>query len=260
MKIQKAAFPKILRDLLMLGLLMIFCLPSIAQKNMQDVVYLKNGSIIRGQIVAMNTAESVTIEVMGGSTFVYPMDEVDRITTEASKYKKPKQEISSKKKGYFNTTEIGVNLGTPSGYYYQTMSGFSVHNINGYYFNRFLGVGAGIGIDYYGANELPITPIYLRVEGQLLSARITPVYFMETGYGLPWMHTRNEYTTIYGGMMFNAGVGIRFNTASKVAWQLSVGYKTQRKEEITRYEWDVNSEYKQTNLFKRLTLKVGMTF
>ena len=53
-----------------------------AQGNMQDVVYLKNGSIIRGEIIEMVSGETVKIMTVDGCLFVWDMDEVERITQE----------------------------------------------------------------------------------------------------------------------------------------------------------------------------------
>jgi len=47
-----------------------------------DVVYLNNGSIIKGELIELKVRESVTIETIGGSIFVFSMDEVERITRE----------------------------------------------------------------------------------------------------------------------------------------------------------------------------------
>ena len=51
-------------------------------QNMQDVVHLTNGSIIRGTIVEQVPNQSVTIETADGSLFVFAMDEVKRMTRE----------------------------------------------------------------------------------------------------------------------------------------------------------------------------------
>ena len=43
---------------------------SYAQNQLQDVVYLKNGSIIRGTVVNMVPNETLRIQTLDGSTFV----------------------------------------------------------------------------------------------------------------------------------------------------------------------------------------------
>ena len=53
-----------------------------AQNNFQDVVYLKNGSIIRGTIIEQVPNESLKIETADGSLFVFKISEVEKMTKE----------------------------------------------------------------------------------------------------------------------------------------------------------------------------------
>lgn len=53
-----------------------------SQTVMRDVVYLKNGSIVKGTIIEMVPNQSIKIQTGDGSVFVYTMAEVDRITKE----------------------------------------------------------------------------------------------------------------------------------------------------------------------------------
>lgn len=52
------------------------------EEALQDVVYLKNGSIIRGVIIEQIPEQSVKIRTADGSVFVYQMSEVEKITKE----------------------------------------------------------------------------------------------------------------------------------------------------------------------------------
>jgi hypothetical protein len=69
--------------LLMLFVLLLCQAVFAAQK--QDVVYLKNGSIIRGEITEQIPNVSIKIETKDGSVFVYKMSEVEKMTKKASK-------------------------------------------------------------------------------------------------------------------------------------------------------------------------------
>ena len=51
-----------------------------------DVVYLKNGSIIKGMIIEQTPNVSLKIQTRDGSVFVYKMDEVEKMTKELSKW------------------------------------------------------------------------------------------------------------------------------------------------------------------------------
>ena len=48
----------------------------------RDVVYLKNGSIIKGTIIEQIPNESLKIKTLDGSIFVYEMDEISKISKE----------------------------------------------------------------------------------------------------------------------------------------------------------------------------------
>jgi len=56
--------------------------PASAQNNYQDVVYLKNGSIIRGVIIEQVPNELLKIETADGNLFAYKIAEVEKITKE----------------------------------------------------------------------------------------------------------------------------------------------------------------------------------
>ena len=58
-----------------------WALPAEAQQ-MEDVVYLKDGSIIRGTIIEQRPGESILIQTRDGNVFRYTMDRIERITKE----------------------------------------------------------------------------------------------------------------------------------------------------------------------------------
>ena len=51
------------------------------QAHAQDVVYLKDGSIVRGKIIEQIPAKSLKIQTQDGNIFAYQMDEIEKITT-----------------------------------------------------------------------------------------------------------------------------------------------------------------------------------
>jgi hypothetical protein len=53
-----------------------------AQNNTQDVVYLKNGNIIKGMIIEQIPNVSIKIQTADRSLFVFKMDEIDKMTKE----------------------------------------------------------------------------------------------------------------------------------------------------------------------------------
>lgn len=60
-----------------------------AQQFAEDVVYLKNGSVVRGIIVEQIPNETLKIRAQGGSEFVFKMSDVLKITKELPVVKPP---------------------------------------------------------------------------------------------------------------------------------------------------------------------------
>jgi len=79
---------KILR-IIVLIFLFIYLLPLnvLAEGEAIDVVYLKNGSIIKGTITELDLQDCVKIQTSDGSLFVYQIEEVLRIEKEAQRAK-----------------------------------------------------------------------------------------------------------------------------------------------------------------------------
>src|SRR6185436_2293753 len=86
-----------------------------AQSNYEDVVYLKNGSIIHGMIIEQVPNESIKIQTKDKNIFVFKMDEIMKITKEEVQASSPATSISPsappvkkerKVSGYTNITEM----------------------------------------------------------------------------------------------------------------------------------------------------------
>lgn len=77
--------------------LLIFAIaaPAAAQQFYEDVVYLKDGSIIRGVIVEQIPGESLKVQLQGGSVMVFKMSNVLKIAKEPPLRQIPKQRIKS---------------------------------------------------------------------------------------------------------------------------------------------------------------------
>jgi hypothetical protein len=70
--------------LLMLAMSIVVTPGASGQGPLQDVVYLENGSVIRGTIIEQVPGESLRIRTRDGSVFFYRMEDVARITREAA--------------------------------------------------------------------------------------------------------------------------------------------------------------------------------
>lgn len=57
---------------------------ALAQSQYTEIIYLKNGSVIRGIIIESIPNKSVKIQTKDGNIFFYNIDEIDKITKEIS--------------------------------------------------------------------------------------------------------------------------------------------------------------------------------
>jgi hypothetical protein len=59
-----------------------FAIISVGQNNYEEVVYLKNGSVIHGIIIEQIPNISIKIKTYDGNIFAFKIDEIEKITKE----------------------------------------------------------------------------------------------------------------------------------------------------------------------------------
>lgn len=129
-----------------------------------EVLYLKNGGIIRGVIIEQVPNEKLKIETKDGNVFVYTFSEIEKITKELnadiiesnnSKSNIIKQhEVGYKSKGYFNATELIVGIGSGEvkriGYPYNDVKNnsqfYGIRTSHGFQVSSNFAFGIGTGI------------------------------------------------------------------------------------------------------------------
>jgi hypothetical protein len=243
------------------------CTNIFAQKNKQeDVLYLKNGSVIRGEIIEQKIGDNLKIQLLGGSVFVFAETELDSIKREAVFTKlKDKSDYFAKTKGYRNMTEGGFIIGHEfsndwwGGYSSRTDWGVMLHTVNGYQFNRYLYTGIGLGIEKNITYRENFAPIYARVAYDMLKKKTTPYIFTDLGYVLNWTKLEN-YLEDYknkGGLYFSTGLGVRVFNSSKVSVTTAISYKrTTINSAYTNWQGDV----KQKFTYNRVGVTAGVSF
>jgi opacity protein-like surface antigen len=225
---------------------------AVSAQTMEDVVYLKNGSIYRGTIIEQVPGESYKIQIRGGTVFSVTVTEVQKITKEAvpvetsshntysndamgygwprSMRDTSKTPAYMKKNRFFGTLEFrpGIN-------------NIGLRFLRGYKFNQFASLGLGFGFDgvYMGSgisfgkgiynnqniNDGLYIPVYLQLSGDIRKSRITPYYFIEAGYAFhpqnPFVE-KNPTDRSWGGPMGTAGMGVKFHSKGRVSMALNV--------------------------------------
>jgi hypothetical protein len=268
-----------------------------AQSDMEDVVYLNNGNVLRGIIIEEVPNKSLKVQIAGGSIFQVEMNEVARITKESA-YHVP----ASLRDGQRGTTATAKSDTLPRPYYEQKRRGYffqsqillelaqgGVRVINGYRFGRFGHLGLGIGLDLsgpsitggfglysggIGAVNGPYVPIYLYYSGELLNKRVTPFYAVELGYAAALSNTQSEEYDAYGygssevrgGAMWGLGIGVRFKTKKRVNFSLllninakNVSYReyTYQYDEVSQDQYYTSDRVHRTLVYPGLRFGIG---
>lgn len=228
------------------------CFPLYAQRLMEDVLYLKNGSILRGKFVELN-ADTIKIEIAGGNLLVYAASEAKAVTKEKAKR-------TYKQTGYRFAIESGILTGrSPKGNTIGANKGinsFTVQMVNSLQLRPELAIGIGLGLDSY--QNYAITPVYLRFSGTLFQRQFSPMYTLDAGYGF-YSHIFNKESTSDGGLMINPALGINIRAGTCTAFIISVGYRHQYTRNVISFGVPGEGIIEKST-FKRLSIRAGFIF
>ena len=140
------------------------------QSNYQDVVYLKNGSIIRGVIIEQVPNNSIKIETADRNVFVYQMDEIEKLTKELLQGKGGSSHKSSGlQSGYKGIVEWGYQTD-----YYSEFNRFKLDIINGYQINPYFSLGCGTGLHYFYELEVAVFPVFADFRVNFVNNKVSP--------------------------------------------------------------------------------------
>ncbi len=227
-------------------------------QGFEDVVYLKDGSVLRGVIEAYEPDGEIRIKSWNGTLMTFSSDDVKRIEQIATNKKKGKKDriYQFKERGIFNSTDFYFTTGRTA--WDEVYVGPSLQNVTGFQFNRLAGVGLGLGVNAISPGEGEvIVPLFLEARGYLYERRVTPMYRFDLGYGFA---TKNENANIVdakGGIMVHPSFGFRFGARSTSNVTLDFGYFFQ-KATFIRERW--NETLTREMKYKRYTVRVGLLF
>lgn len=234
-----------------------------AQERWQEVVYLRNGSVIRGIIIEQVPNRSIKIETADGSIFVYPMREVTKITKEP--YRKNRlrryayREVPRRNCryscldayrywGYRGFVEMGYAIGTGD----NAEDRLEISTSHGYQFNPYLFLGGGVGFHYYTNADEAMLPFFVDFRANFIRGSVTPYAGVKLGYSA----LLGDIFGSSGGLYFSPSIGVRFSIDSDKAINVSLGYSLQRLNNDAYYD----DYYYDGFTMNALHLKVGFEF
>ena len=225
-------------------------------------IYLKNGAVIRGKVIEL-TSEEVQVEIGDQVISDLSMSEVEKVIPAASdelQIETKEHTRDVKERGFFSDTEFRLLLGSGNGDD-KFNSAISFQSAAGYKLNPYFRFGGGAGVDHYTDYDNTFLTVFGRVAGDMLPNWITPVYFLDEGYGFMFEkdapNSSTETKDSKGGWMIHAGVGVKFYTRSKASFTLLTGYKVQKSQrDYTYYDYS----YHEDRTYSRLTFGMGVSF
>ncbi len=186
-------------------------------QNYQEVLYLKNGSMIRGVVIEQIPDESCKIKTSDGSIFVYSWSEISKIAKEEIKVSNPinrsllsseSKQDNSQIKSHSQSAdahlkyygEVYTLFGLAAGYGLTAIS-FGVHTVQGVIVKDIFVAGIGLGFNevMLGSYSDFSIPIYLNIKAYApFRNRSKSSYF--AGFDLA--------TSSIGGFSLNSFVGV----------------------------------------------------
>ena len=219
-----------------------------------DHVYLKSGSVIRGAILEMLPEAYVKIEDLSGNIWVYPISDVQRITSEP--YAAGRTLSAGPllfERGFVNMTSIGFLAGSSSN---AQAAPFSMVTVNGWRNGAGIFTGAGLGVEFLSTNYMPL---FLDLRYDLFGSDVVPYVVVRGGYSFPLSTDREEFDINYtyeGGPMAAAGMGLKIKTRNHFAWDIGLMYRYQKTAYFETYAWN-NQEYEYTDVYNRIEIRIG---
>ncbi|MBW8330490.1 MAG: hypothetical protein K0M40_00600 [Prolixibacteraceae bacterium] len=249
-----------MKKILILLLSALFLVPAFAQRGKKDIVYLKSGGIIKGELIT-NDAEIVKIN-SSGNQWVFKNEEVDSI----SKYSKVINEPGITE-DYFFDTSMGVLLGNSGN---NQSAPFSFMSSVNFRINGNLYAGGGLGAEFF---EESYMPAFAQIQYKFRDTKFTPFVNLQAGYQVPLEDgNRNQIVTYAlsssyyqypqtnselnaeGGYLINPSIGFQRFTSDNFGWFFSFGYR------YHQLNYSGENGYKLETNFSRLSLKIGFIF
>ncbi len=227
-----------------------------------DVVYLKNGSIFRGQVEAYEIGGDLKLRMDAHKVMTIPAMAIKKIVQELTETEKSTQVETTvyafRENGLHFVTTIGYIGGNDQFGNYK--DGFNAHFQGIYHFNRLIGTGIGVGIDFYNVNLGSIVPIYATMRGYLKAKNVSPYYQLAAGYGIPSINDETSgFTSSKGGYYLAPELGLRFGGSADTNFTMGLGLQWQK----ARYTLDFGdtiSNNIDSYTFRRFNFKIGILF
>ena len=253
---------------LALFFIVISFLNSANAQKLQDVVYLKNGSILHGEITRIEMNKSITLLSNCGDTWVINQDDIDRIEKQPAVRKSiVKKDTSAniiyKRQGFYSNINVGFLFG---GDMETPFPPLSLLFVSGYQFDWGLATGVGLGLDLLTESYMPVVA---DIRYNFRNSRVSHYVYVQGGYAIalespdPYDYNYNSYygsdLKSKGGYLINPGIGFKLNFNDRNAFSFGIGYKYSEIYHTYKEEYN-GQEIDRTIKYNRISLSFGYHF
>lgn len=223
----------------------------------QQLVYFKDGTIIKGVIVEYRMNDKIVMRV-GSRDIELPVSSVKFITRgkNSKKYEKKLKEetypYAFKEKGLYAVSALSLNTGSD---FDGSVVGLGASQVVGYQWNRWLGFGIGGSIEAFSFNgEKPFITAFGDLRGYLTETKTAPFYAFQAGYGFL---NDQRIRDAEGGLMLYPAIGVRLGAREGANFSIDLGYKYQK----SRREYGAPASYEVWNYrYRRYVFRVSLTY
>ncbi|MEO1258013.1 MAG: hypothetical protein AAFZ15_04420 [Bacteroidota bacterium] len=231
----------------------------------EDVVVLKNGDRLNGEIVDYVQGQKLTLKTSDGTEVTILDEGIDQIlqqtpeneTEETLLDSAPVILIEPQTKGIYNVTQLSFAMG--SGDEDGLALGAGLSTIFGKQFSPLFGLGLGVGLDNYARRGETIYPVFIDVRSYLPIGKKPFSYYatLNGGYGFAFKRESIGIREASGGILVHGAVGYRTTTKEGVDVNIDLGAKFQEAS-FSRDLFNGDIEVREL-VFKRITIRVGIT-
>jgi len=232
----------------------------------KGVVYLKNGTILKGRYQYFDDFNKLRVE-SAGNIWVFPAGEVDTVTSRSAARIREIHEQPDGRALYFRT-ELGVLAGNSENSQSAPLSFSGTLN---YSITSNFSAGAGVGVEFLKESYLPA---FLNLEYKFRNESSAPYLFIKGGYQVPLEESREVYNNVWpatssiwpgpapdyekldprGGVLVNPGIGYSHLFSPGFGMSFAFGYQ------FHRLQYDGEKDYQLNIDYNRLTVKLGFIF
>ncbi|MBP5526250.1 MAG: hypothetical protein J6Y11_11695 [Paludibacteraceae bacterium] len=200
-----------MKKILMFAVMLISSISAFSQ-SFSELVYLKNGSVIKGDIVELLPDSLIKIEVADGSVYAFEYKEIEKISRDSRNVVMSKKNVMhdsicdfKQKKGsrLFVSTEL--MFGEMPGVRFSATYGAQLNN------KFFLGGGAGFCLSADWCSDHISIPVFADLRVDFLEKKISPFVELRAGYDVAVEGASGFYGNFSFGCRlkrFSASVGV----------------------------------------------------